>query len=685
MDNSNQIIIDINNLNSKLIKSSKLLSNLSIDELNKFNDPYISYSFEELFSLKQICDINSIKSINKPVFYDMKDKYIKDLSIEPPNYNELESEFNSLSIQLSNFTKNFGNISYNDSCSCCIKNKNIINNLYNIDFVKNRINSLQSIISKKHETLQIISTAKKNLKIINDFDYFYKQNNILSSNLHIDKIINIKKDLAQLKNNEYLEQLKILKHKLHLHNQYLSDYEQNSNFTHNQNIQSLINKANDDELIYNTAVSELNDLNNFNRWNLLNSLKSKFKTLKDINIQNMVKRFIILKNKKTELDHFIYKNKQLSSLNNLLYLSNYKTQYNITTTKLNHTINLKQKAIYDKHNSFDLLKTTQNEYNSLQSQYNNYTSLKNDIATNNDELNLLSLYYSCLDPNSGIPYLVIKNSCKYIMHQCNKFLQQISDFLIDISFDKSLTFLICNNNDNFKLPASMGSGFQKFIIDMVLRIILNKISYISNPNILFIDEGFGCLDKLNFINIANLLHKFKSHFDTLFLITHLDELKSYGDIVLHITHTNVSSLQYGNLTSYEKSILTAIELKEDSDYLKEEKRKLKGKYLQQEQDKRQFKHKNRQLKLQQIQDKRKFNIKYNINNINNYINSHGGLTSILIQTNNNKTFTCLACNKNFVIRSNAINNHVNSMKSKSKHHKYILYLINNNTDNDNNN
>ncbi len=51
----------------------------------------------------------------------------------------------------------------------------------------------------------------------------------------------------------------------------------------------------------------------------------------------------------------------------------------------------------------------------------------------------------------------------------------------------------------------MASGSQKFVIDLVLRMSLLKISTISNPGVMFIDEGFGSLDDEYLSEVCNIL------------------------------------------------------------------------------------------------------------------------------------------------------------------------------------
>ena len=143
---------------------------------------------------------------------------------------------------------------------------------------------------------------------------------------------------------------------------------------------------------------------------------------------------------------------------------------------------------------------------------------------------------------------ILLQLCKKINFECSRILNEIFDFNILIEIDAKMIlriYTIENNKINpLKIPASMESGYQKFIMDMILRIVLindlNSISgnNISNPNILILDEGFGCLDKENFIEVAKILKKLKQCFSCIMIITPINELKSYTDKNIDIIRAN---------------------------------------------------------------------------------------------------------------------------------------------------
>lgn len=198
----------------------------------------------------------------------------------------------------------------------------------------------------------------------------------------------------------------------------------------------------------------------------------------------------------------------------------------------------------------------------IQSQMNRKKKLEEEQQNNIDKIEFLQYYFNCINHKTGIPSLMMNNVSKLLNDRCNDILQQITDFEVEFSYDKE--FKIYTIDKGIKIPAVMGSGFQKFLLDMIMRITLTNVSVLSCPNIIFIDEGFGCLDTENFIEVAKILTKIKSNFDAMILITHLRELKAYTDISMTIETKNcLSKLTYGNITISEKQLEIGIGVEEN--------------------------------------------------------------------------------------------------------------------------
>lgn len=102
-------------------------------------------------------------------------------------------------------------------------------------------------------------------------------------------------------------------------------------------------------------------------------------------------------------------------------------------------------------------------------------------------------------------------------------------------------------------PIEKASGFQRFIIGLGVRI---SLSYIGASTVtcqqLFIDEGFVACDKTHLARIPEFMQNILSIYDTIILVSHLDEIKDTTSIQIPICRANgLSTIQYGEKIEVE--------------------------------------------------------------------------------------------------------------------------------------
>lgn len=151
------------------------------------------------------------------------------------------------------------------------------------------------------------------------------------------------------------------------------------------------------------------------------------------------------------------------------------------------------------------------------------------------KLEILEKYHSCLDVKKGIPQIILSQIVKYLENDVNTFLQRFTDFKILIDPDLKI-FII---DKKLTLPIDLCSGYQRFVVSIILKICFNKFANAPLPNVLFIDEGFGCLDEENLINIQYLLNNTGKDF--VFIISHIEYLQSCIQKPIYIDTINYVS------------------------------------------------------------------------------------------------------------------------------------------------
>jgi len=97
-------------------------------------------------------------------------------------------------------------------------------------------------------------------------------------------------------------------------------------------------------------------------------------------------------------------------------------------------------------------------------------------------------------------------------------------------------FLIIKDEVSKRLKS--GSGLEKTAASLALRAILGKISTLPMPNFITFDEVLGKVAPDNIEKLKPLFDKIKDMYDIVFLITHNDLVKDWGDNVVTVNKIN---------------------------------------------------------------------------------------------------------------------------------------------------
>ena len=87
-------------------------------------------------------------------------------------------------------------------------------------------------------------------------------------------------------------------------------------------------------------------------------------------------------------------------------------------------------------------------------------------------------------------------------------------------------------------PIEMGSGAEKTIAAMAIRLALLNVSTLPKGDIFVLDEPGTALDAENMEGFVRILEMIKSQFKTVLLISHLDSLKDIVDQEIVIEKNN---------------------------------------------------------------------------------------------------------------------------------------------------
>jgi DNA repair exonuclease SbcCD ATPase subunit len=246
-----------------------------------------------------------------------------------------------------------------------------------------------------------------------------------------------------------------------------------------------------------------------------------------------------------ELNLKIEKNKTL-----LLRLKSRQTELQLE--KENYDLNKDaienlEKLLADKNNLSDTINKQEKQYNSCHEEvmqlykeigsseqkleqanmdYEEYLDLQNEYAA-------YDLFMRCMHSN-GISYDVVKKRLPLINEEISKILTNIVEFEIMFENEEKKLDILIKHPKHDPRPIEMGSGAEKTIAAMALRLALLNISTLPKSDMFILDEPGTALDEENMEGFTRILDMIKTQFKTVVLISHLDSLKDSSDLQILI-------------------------------------------------------------------------------------------------------------------------------------------------------
>lgn len=136
----------------------------------------------------------------------------------------------------------------------------------------------------------------------------------------------------------------------------------------------------------------------------------------------------------------------------------------------------------------------------------------------------------------GVPRGIIRSQLPVINAEVATVLQGIVDFTVEIEIDEDNDALeVYINYGDSRRIVELGSGMEKMISSIALRVALINVSALPKTDMFIIDEGFGSLDDAGIEACNRLLTSLKRYFRLVIVITHVEGVKDAADHVLEVT------------------------------------------------------------------------------------------------------------------------------------------------------
>lgn len=143
----------------------------------------------------------------------------------------------------------------------------------------------------------------------------------------------------------------------------------------------------------------------------------------------------------------------------------------------------------------------------------------------------------------GISKMVLKNTLPIINNELNNLLSDVADFKVEIVMDdkNDIDFLLIRDDVITRLSAA--SGLEMTQAALALRVVLGKMSRLSRPPFILLDEVLGTVNKENYDDMKKLYDRIVAEYEFVLHICHIDLDWYDGNVVTVVKKDNISYIQ----------------------------------------------------------------------------------------------------------------------------------------------
>ena len=177
------------------------------------------------------------------------------------------------------------------------------------------------------------------------------------------------------------------------------------------------------------------------------------------------------------------------------------------------------------------------KHGSLEEKLKTTRALKQEKKELEQDFAAYHLLMTCCHPN-GVSYEIIKNRLPIINEEIAKILANIVEFEVFITNNEDKLDIFIKHPKYDARPLEMGSGAEKTIAQMAIRLAILTVSSLPKSDLFILDEPGTALDEENMEGFVRILEMIKGYFKTVILISHLDSLKDCVDMQINIEKHN---------------------------------------------------------------------------------------------------------------------------------------------------
>lgn len=244
-------------------------------------------------------------------------------------------------------------------------------------------------------------------------------------------------------------------------------------------------------------------------------------------------------------------------------LADGRTEYKDKTNKLSEI--QKNKDAIAKNSEIDaklnvIKASIETETNAKNARINNISNYEREISKNNESITQKKAYITKIDEEQktekywklylqmigkdGISKMVLRNTLPIINTELNRILGDATDFKVEITMNEKndVEFFLVRDGQCIRLSAA--SGLETTQAALALRVVLGKMSRLSKPPFILLDEILGTVDKEFMDDMKKLYDRILEEFDFVLHICHIDlDWYAPGNTITVTKKNNISYLR----------------------------------------------------------------------------------------------------------------------------------------------
>jgi len=208
----------------------------------------------------------------------------------------------------------------------------------------------------------------------------------------------------------------------------------------------------------------------------------------------------------------------------------------------------------------NIINTNIHNEETIKERHNNTIKYNNiEIGKNNENIELKKSYIVKIDleqkvekhwkvylqmiGKDGISKMVLRNSLPIINSELNRMLCDVTDFEVRVTMnDKNdIDFLLIRDGVVTRLSAA--SGLEKTQASLALRVVLGRLSKLSRPPFILLDEVLGTVASENYDDMKKLYDKIVECYEFVLHICHIDLDWYNGNIITIVKENNISRIK----------------------------------------------------------------------------------------------------------------------------------------------